>query len=303
MSGQTINTDYVSLRGVFRGLGKIRISLIGALILGLIAGAALAYMLPDQYRSEITLAPAEDSQGSALNVPSQVGNWASLAGIAMPRSGVDQVQVALEILQSRKFLMSFIERHDIKPEVMAVTGWDRESGNLVYNQTYDPESRSWILEEGRGEPSLLRASGRFASFLEIEDGARSGIIRIALDYYAPDLAESWLNSLVTELNEEMRSRDVHEAEANLRFLEERVNITSLTSIQQAVYQLMEREIQRSMLASVRREYAFQILDPAVVPESRFSPNRPLVIALTIFSMLLLAVAVHFTAFLYRASDS
>jgi len=39
---------------------------------------------------------------------------------------------------------------------------------------------------------------------------------------------------------------------------------------------MESELQTSMLASVQQDYGFRVIDPAVVPNRRSSPNRPLI---------------------------
>jgi uncharacterized protein involved in exopolysaccharide biosynthesis len=49
-----------------------------------------------------------------------------------------------------------------------------------------------------------------------------------------------------------------------------------------MYNLVETETKRLMLANSRSEYAFTVVDPAVVPELKFSPRRArIVVALTV----------------------
>ena len=40
---------------------------------------------------------------------------------------------------------------------------------------------------------------------------------------------------------------------------------------------METQTKKIMLANVRDQYAFRIIDPAVIPEKKIKPNRGLII--------------------------
>ncbi len=48
-------------------------------------------------------------------------------------------------------------------------------------------------------------------------------------------------------------------------------------MQRVMYSLIENETQTLMLANARAEYAFRVVDPAVAPEVRSSPNRTLIV--------------------------
>ena len=52
--------------------------------------------------------------------------------------------------------------------------------------------------------------------------------------------------------------------------------TSEVDIRQAIYRLTEEQVNNAMLANVQREYAFRFIDPAIPPETKFSPKRPLI---------------------------
>jgi uncharacterized protein involved in exopolysaccharide biosynthesis len=44
-------------------------------------------------------------------------------------------------------------------------------------------------------------------------------------------------------------------------------------MQQAIYRLIQNQVNNEMLANVEHEYAFRVIDPAVAPETRVSPKR------------------------------
>ena len=46
-----------------------------------------------------------------------------------------------------------------------------------------------------------------------------------------------------------------------------------------LYNLLESEKQKAMLANVNEDFAFEVIDPAVAPETRQKPNRKLIVAL------------------------
>ena len=46
-----------------------------------------------------------------------------------------------------------------------------------------------------------------------------------------------------------------------------------------LYNLLESEKQKAMLANVNEDFALEVIDPAVVPEQRENPNRKLIVAL------------------------
>ena len=51
----------------------------------------------------------------------------------------------------------------------------------------------------------------------------------------------------------------------------------------AINSLIESQINKIMLANVRKDYAFQVIDPAMSPsaDSQLRPNRPLIVAVGI----------------------
>ena len=114
--------DVIYLRNIFRMLwdGKW---LIGAITFAAAAIAVIvALMLPNIYRAEALLAPNEQEGAGGLSaLAAQYGGLASLAGINL-RGKADKTALALEVLQSRKFISDFVERHDLSVPSSALFG-------------------------------------------------------------------------------------------------------------------------------------------------------------------------------------
>jgi uncharacterized protein involved in exopolysaccharide biosynthesis len=86
-------------------------------------------------------------------------------------------------------------------------------------------------------------------------------------------AAQWVNQLVTSLNREISDRDVREASRAITYLRNQLNSTQLVEMQRVFYQLIETQTRVTMLANVREEYVFRVIDPAVVPDIRSEPRR------------------------------
>lgn len=239
----------------------------------------VALSLPNIYQSEVTLAPTEEASGGGMaQMAGQLGGLASLAGVNLGQQQADKTTMALEILKSRAFITDFVERHDILPELMAAESWS-PNGGLKYNaELYNAENRSWIIRDGE---SLKPTSWQFVKnfrkeHLNVTRADDSGLVFVAINHLSPVVAQRWAKWLVEDINKEMRKRDIEEAERSLEYLNSELQRTSLSNMQQVFYQLIEKQTQTIMLANVRPEYIFQVIDPAVVPEQKAKPSRALI---------------------------
>ena len=67
-------------------------------------------------------------------------------------------------------------------------------------------------------------------------------------------------------NDNLRDRAIAESERNISYLNEQAAKTDVVGIRQTIYNIMETEINKAMLAKGSEEYAFKLIDPAVVPQ-------------------------------------
>lgn len=209
----------------------------------------------------------------------QLGGLASLAGVNLGGGSANKTAIAKEILQSRAFLSDFIHRHNLKVPLMAPKGWSMERDEWIYDRDiYDPATGEWMMEERKSlEPTDWDMVKKLREeHLSVSENKDNGMVTVSVKSLSPTAAKAWTDWLVRDINEHMRKRDVEEAEASISYLEKKLEDTSIAGMQQVFYQLIENETRTVMLANAQREYVFQTVDPAVVPQEKTEPKRALV---------------------------
>jgi LPS O-antigen subunit length determinant protein (WzzB/FepE family) len=97
----------------------------------------------------------------------------------------------------------------------------------------------------------------------------------------PKVAAEWASELVRRVNEKMRQLAIQDAEKSLEYLVKEVSKTSSVEVREAIYRIMESQIKQIMLANVRDEYSFKIIDPPAVPDldDEVKPKKKLIVIL------------------------
>ncbi|MFS6538280.1 Wzz/FepE/Etk N-terminal domain-containing protein [Idiomarina loihiensis] len=299
--------DEIDLRELFGIIWQGKWWIIAITFVFAVGSVIYSLSLPNIYKSEATLAPTEEASGGGLSqMAGQLGGLASLAGVNLGGKNADKTTIALEILKSRAFIKSFVEKYDILPELMAVEEWNRGSGVVFDNELYNPDTKEWVREvepPKQPEPSSWEYVKVFReSVLEVSKDDTTGLVTIAVNHQSPEVAEQWVVWLIEEINNHMRERDIQEAQRSLEYLDKELQSTSLSDMQQVFYQLIEKQTQTIMLANVRPEYIFQTLDPAVVPEQKAKPSRALICIIGTFLGGFLSVGFVLVRNIFRKED-
>lgn len=284
MNDKMINahSDEIDLRELFFVLWRGKWMIMLACFFAGIVSVFYALSLPNMYKSEALLAPSEDNQQGNLGaLAGQFGGLASLAGINLSGGSTDKTTIALELLKSRTFISGFIQNNDLKPTVMAVNNWDSVNNNLIYNtEIYDPDTGKWLrkVEQPRKpEPSLLEVHEVFVNeLLAVSQDKETGLVRIGIEHFSPEVAKNLTDKLIAELNSTMRANDIADAEKSIVYLNSALEETAVAEMKKVFYQLIEQQQQTKMLASVRDEYALKTIDPAVVAEKKSGPRRAII---------------------------
>ena len=120
---------------------------------------------------------------------------------------------------------------------------------------------------------------------------------MAIEWPNPVEAAEWTNKLVSAINQEIRARDVREANNAITYLQQQLASTQLVDMQRVFYQLIESQTRITMLADVRDEYVFRVIDPAVVPDRKIAPRRAFICILgTLVGGILSVMVVFFRRF-------
>lgn len=275
--------DEIDLRELIATLWAGKWLILAITFLFTVAGVAYALYKPNIYKAEVTLAPTfGDEGGNISRLAGQFGGLASLAGVNLGGGTANKTVIAKEILESRAFLTDFIHRHDLTVPLMATTGWDKgESAWKIAPEIFNPETGEWQTDEdGQSlEPTDWDLVKTFREQLSVQESADTGMLTVSIHSESPKAASEWVTLLISDINEHMRQRDVESAERSIAYLEDKLKETSISGMQQVFYQLIEQETRTVMLANVQKEYAFQTVDPAVVPQEKSEPKRALIVIL------------------------
>ena len=212
--------------------------------------------LPNMYRAEILLASSADKTQNASMAQSGL---ATMAGISLPSGTDEKTLIAIETLKSRKFISEFLIRHEALPALMAPISWNSEED---------------ILEVGEYHGSIQEATKRFMAIFYAEKlSQRTPFVLLTISHISPTQGRDWLEAMVKDLNQFLSERDLAEVENSIKYLQEQINKTNVSDLQQLFYSMIEAQTGKAMLAEVRPEYVFRVIDPAIAPELKYSPYR------------------------------
>jgi len=276
--------DEIDLAEVWHAIWSGKITIIAISFIFAVASIAFALSKPDIYKASILLSPASsEGTGGMGALAGQFGGLASLAGISLGGGGTDKTALALEIIKSRSFLEKFITRHNLLIPLMAAKNWDRDGNSLVINnELYDVSTKKWIREVSypkKPEPSAWEAFQELRELISTSQDKITSLITIDIEYYSPDIAKEWLNWLVADVNDFMRSQDETEAQASIVYLTKQLEKTEVSAMETVFYQLIEEQTKNMMLTKISKEYVLKIIDPAQVPELKAGPKRALIVVL------------------------
>lgn len=279
--------DEIDLRELWNVVwaGKWLISIVTLFFA--LASTILAINLPDEYKSTAVLAPASTSSASQLGkLAGQFGGLASLAGINLGDVGVeDKTLIAIELTKSWGFLEKFIYDNKIEVEVFAVNRWNRKNNELEVNRNvYDPENEKWIrdFDPDEGEsaaPTSWELFEEFEDRVEITQDSSSGLVRLSIEYYSPEIAKQWVDKLVIAINSDIKLKDKLDATNSIEYLKRQINETKVTGMQTVFYQLIEEQTKTLMLTEISDEYVLKTIIEAKIPEEPSKPKKFFIIIL------------------------
>ncbi|HCU53927.1 MAG TPA: hypothetical protein DIC36_06500, partial [Gammaproteobacteria bacterium] len=199
----------------------------------------------------------------------QYSDLAALAGINLSGNADAQTQRALATLKSRALTQSFMKEAGVL-QVMYSSMWDEKT------KTW--KDTSWFGSSDKpAGPSMEGAYRAFDGIRTVQFDRKTNLTTVIIDWGDPKLAAQWANQLVKHVNAKLQGDAIKDAERNIDYLRKQLAKNATVEIQQASYNLIEAQMKTIMVASTREDYAFKVIDPAVVPEQKLKPSRRLVV--------------------------
>lgn len=242
-------------------------ALLAIMSLSVIASVVIALQMNRIYRSEIVVTPVPDDAGSDFlsRVTPQLSGLADIVGLGS-QSTISRNEL-VAFLESKEFARDFIDAYNLVP--------------ILFDDIWDAEKLQWDVDDDKEIPTEADAIRKFQEeVLSIVEARRTtGLITVSVESEDREITALWATRYVQFANDKVRRRVISEAQKSREYLENELEKTSIVELRQSIYRLIESQINRIMVANVRQEYAFRVIDSAFVPdEDQFvSPNRPLIV--------------------------
>jgi LPS O-antigen subunit length determinant protein (WzzB/FepE family) len=107
------------------------------------------------------------------------------------------------------------------------------------------------------------------------------------------MAAKIASAFLSELNNYMSSEAGRVALVNRKYLDDQLNRTLDPLIRQNIYNMIAKQIETSMTAEVKENYAFKIIDPPRPPDEKSKPKRTIITIISVFVALFLSIITVF----------
>lgn len=271
-----------TLLELFGSIAKYKLMILAISSSVMIVATLATFLITPVYRSEILLAPVTE-RATPRGLGSLVSQLGNLSSFSIPglNHGANAKNEAIATLLSRDFTKEFIVSENLLP--------------IIFDNSWDENAGTWNVS-AEDVPTLSEAFQCFDEDIRtVTEDRVTGLITLTIDWHDRHLASQWANELVKRVNERLRQRAVAESEKSINYLQRELRKTSVVELQQAIYRLIEAQIKEIMIANVRDEYSFKVIDSAEVPDENdyVSPNRPIVATTSLIVGLLIATAIAF----------
>jgi uncharacterized protein involved in exopolysaccharide biosynthesis len=243
-----------------------------------LAAAVYAWVTPKTYEASTVLSPVTNTPGEGSlsglgSLASQFGGLASLAGISL---GTDSRRAeSIAFLQSDALTRKYIEENDLLP--------------VLYDGAWDAREKRWKVDSPAKVPTLWQATRFFKRGIRtVTTDNKTGLVTLTVAWHDPRAAAKWANDLVTMTNGYLRDQAIAQADRDIAYLNGEAEKTNVVEARQAIFTVLQNELNKSMLARGSQEYAFKVIDPATAPERQASPRPRLWTAVGLFIGLLVS---------------
>jgi uncharacterized protein involved in exopolysaccharide biosynthesis len=224
---------------------------VGFAVVGVAGALIVAATTPKRYRVEAVYAlPAQTQSGGVAGLVAQLGALSSLAGIGLGQD--TNAATSLATLRGPGFTAEFIRKAGLESK--------------LFPNRWDAASKRWT-SPAPTDLQLVKAFDGGGVRTIIED-RRTGLISVRIEWRDPAEAAVILSSMMNLANEELRQGALEESRRSIAFLSAELDKTNAVDLRQTINTLIATNLKQSVLATVRRDFAFHLVSAPVVPTER-----------------------------------
>jgi len=260
--------DEINLLDLIKVILK-NLRLIGIIIgVVVVATAIISLIMTPVYESKAVIMPT--TQTKDIGVGSMLAQQFGISGPSSPMA-----TEVVSLLKSNTLRERIIKRYNLL--------------KLFFEDNYEE------LKKQKNENELLwMGLRRFDGITKVNFKQKDNTIEIVVGYKDPKIARDLVNYTLAELTDYMSSEAKRVAETNKKYLESQLENTADPFIKTKLYTLIAQQLETAMMAEVKENFAFKVLDAPMIPDKRSKPKRKLMVLIAFVVSLFIGI---FAAFL------
>lgn len=269
----------INLGELFLAIWNKKLSVIFITVVFAIGSLVYSLSLPNYFKSTSILELSGGSDAVMTGSSSQLGGIASLAGINLKGMSSDKAMIAKATIDSRDFFKHLSTFDGVLQGILATDSYDSVNKKIVYDQEIYSEELGWKNTDINGNQlsfSFLDAHKLFLSFVDLSLDFDTSLLTLAVEHQSPEFAYFLNDLIIKELNNLERIRAINEAQRARDFLKLELEKTEVLDVRLSINKLIQSQLEREMLANVRKDYLLSSLDTPFIPEKKSKPRRSLI---------------------------
>jgi uncharacterized protein involved in exopolysaccharide biosynthesis len=269
--------EEINLLDYWRVIQKRWRLIVAMVIVAVLATGVISLVMTTIYRATAVITPVDrqDNKGGRFSLVAQ--QLGGLPGIAM--SGTTSASEIVSLLKTKVLRKEVIERYHLLPE-------------LFFNE-WDAKRDAWKKKDKDAIPTLWDGIRMLNGMVSVHHATMENMITLSVEYHNPEKAANIVNYFLTTLNEHMSSESKRVAETNKRYLEEQLKGSTDPLLKQRIYNLIAQQIETAMVAGVKENFAFKVIDPPMVPDTRIRPKRKQMVLISLVLSLFSGIFIAF----------
>ena len=298
--------DEINLLDYWRVIWKRR-KMIGWLVaVAFLTTTVISLFMTNIYQAKAVIMPvtSKDSGASGAGLTALVQQFGGLPGISMPSS--TSASEIVSLLKSNILREKVIQQYNLMP-VLFYKRWDIEKrswkkGGVNLDPDYylaqlsravTPMLSNSIEKKIPDIPDTWDALRLLAEIVKINQDVKQNTISISVDFHDPDMAARIVEYFLVTLTNYMSGEAKRVAATNRKYLEEQLGSTADPFIKQKTYNMIAQQIETGMMAEVKENFAFKVIDPPLAPDKKIKPKRIQMVILSLFAALFVGIFAAF----------
>ncbi len=283
-----IEEDEIDLRELFNTILRYKYKIVGFSFLIVLFSLFYVMGIPNSYKSEIILAPQEESKSAGGGLSS----LASLAGVSLGGGNAkDPFTMIQTTLNDYEFNKLLIQKYNLTEKL-------ENPQNLVFAMGIDSfySKKDKDEEDQRSdEEKIFSSKNKLSSILSLSTDKKSGLITLSAEYtdrfFAKELVDIYLEELISKI----KLQDMKEIDKQIDYYKKELSTTYDVSLKEQLSRSLSTLMQKRVFSLANDYYFVSKLTDSRVSyiKEKTKPKRALILVVSLVTSLILGIFMAF----------